>query len=366
MMIEKIRIPQSGVAILRDAMRVYRSGGILSFETDRNALDDLSLRVASVRKGELVCTNSQPVRDAAICLLRDVEVQSNPETAARFRDMADLFKRFGDSAIDMAHAEKVLDDVAKAVESWKSRWARRHHHLHQLMKNHYLPMAQAIEDKVDMMTLRAAGVFAVRLAEDLDIIDAWARRRGVRRSQSYDLLRGAMHLVFGMNRINRSLSAIDSDLFDGNEKLTFTAVKPAEDTPAALVSINYRYHGMFLRRVHGDSVLRALGRAEEYMERAGGRGDMQAARSLIEYLQGIGVYEDDPVAEYGRLTILRAGLDILEEKAGVSLPNEMENLSRMEEGLKQRLFDNAGASPGHSFAATSPFNLHDRGPTSAA
>lgn len=340
-MFGEIRLPPPAVRLLRDAMAMYSGSGILSFEAGKDALQYIRRGVAASSGHELQLRNTDVVRDAAIGVMRMVELCDNESFKDRVRKLGSVFTTLGGRVVDRDDAERIVGDVVQPARHWCNRFMFRRNKFKKMARDVYVPLSAMITEKTDLITLAAAGVFAVQFANDMDIFDEMAEYRGLR--NDHRLIIGAMHTVFGMNRINKSLIAMDDKLFGGDEKRTARALLPRDPSIlSALISINYRIDGLFLKSVHGEGVLRLLGAAEELQERATGNIAFEHASRMVAMLRDHGPFDDDAVAEYGRLALIDSGLARLAGRGHADFKGLAVDINRCSQELHNRLVERGG------------------------
>jgi hypothetical protein len=201
----------------------------------------------------------------------------------------------------------VSKDRAKRVVNWLweggSKASSRPMTMKFLGDNYYAPVARQILSRVDQLDCNAIDEFAFQFSCDLKLIKAFKEE-----NPDYVVVEDAAQVVWGMKRITEALKTIEYDWFEYDSEKMARALMPDEIISPDMMELHLQNHlnGLNLKYAHGENALRMLGRMEHLLLAARSDGaKVLATVGLTQMIKGVEEFENDPVAELTRLTILQ-------------------------------------------------------------
>jgi hypothetical protein len=324
--IEHIILPPHATKVLGDALKVSTEIGVAEFSDNVAARRELRKKLnghLKKRDGrDLEFENSEELREAALELVGRAEgIVPGGIQQSRFHALEKVLNKYGMSAIDQERALELTRDATTKSRKWRRRLVYRNVLQSRLFDR---AIVKSIEGNMDLVTARAVDVFAEFFTRNIELIERIHNSYfGMEMMERHKRFENVMRTIFGMQLVNNALDQIHEGLFAENYAKTAQAVVDhGANSPGAMVSFIHRLHGLFLMSVHGEWNLTSLGAIKERLLRLERFGDPRIAVSTLTYIGNVGIFSDDPVANYAKLDLWQAALDL----ARVSISSEKSRL----------------------------------------
>jgi hypothetical protein len=336
--IEHIILPPHAKRILSDAFSVCDESGVAEYNDNVAVRRELRDHLRRHDKGDLQFKNSEELRGAALKLLsRAKGFVADSSLRSRFVTLQGVLEKYGVFAIDQERSLEITRDLTAQSRKWYRRTFYRNVLQSRLFER---TVIESIDEKVDLITARAADVFADFFVENLKLIDRMRRSYySMGMLKRHKRLENAMHTIFGVQQVNASLNQIHDELFLEDDNRTAKAViDHGGSSPGAMVSFIHRLHGLFLMSIHGQWNLTSLGSVKERVLRMERFGEARTALSTLTYISEVGVFSDDPIANHAKHELWQCALDMTRELVNsekIRLPASMD-LDEIQDKIRRR------------------------------